>query len=123
MKVDLLANMTTSQLTDRFTEIGIAQDRALFAGKIAKFNKLFDAMQDVVSELKRRQGDERRALMALYTFPNAQVRLKAAKATLAIAPIAARDVIETIASSGEFPQAGDAGMTLVNLDRGVFKST
>jgi Domain of unknown function (DUF2019) len=59
--------------------------------------------------------------MRLYDFPNLQVRLKAAIATLAIAADAARHVIQTIADSRHYPQAADAGMTLVNLDRGIFK--
>jgi len=59
--------------------------------------------------------------MALYTYPNMQVRVKAAKATLAVAPAAAREQLEKIAASDWQPQAGEAGMSLWNLDRGVFK--
>jgi hypothetical protein len=70
--------------------------------------------------LKARNGDQRRALLLLYEHPNAQVRLKAAKATLAVNPDAARRVLQTLADSREFPQAGDAGMTLINLDRSIF---
>jgi hypothetical protein len=36
-------------------------------------------------------------------------------------PEAARALIEDIASSRKFPQAGDAGMTLDALDRGIFQ--
>jgi hypothetical protein len=50
-----------------------------------------------------------------------QVRLQAAKWSLGVAPEAARQVIESISESNWFPQAGDAGMTLSNLDSGVFK--
>ena len=55
--------------------------------------------------------------------PNAQARLKAATATLAIAPMEAREVLERIQRLKEFPQAGEAGMRLWNIDRGVFKPT
>jgi uncharacterized protein DUF2019 len=51
------------------------------------------------------------------------VRLTAAKATLAVSPDAARRLLRSIADSKEYPQAGDAGMSLVNLDRGIFKPT
>lgn len=51
-------------------------------------------------------------------IPDMQVRLNAAKATLAVAPKAARQKLEDIAGSG-WPLAGDAGMSLWNLDRGV----
>jgi len=59
--------------------------------------------------------------LPLYRHANAQVRLAAAKATLAVAPEDARQMLQRIADSGEFPQAGDAGMCLVALDRGIFK--
>lgn len=115
------SDMTTKDLVDRFAQIGRAQDQALLGGQIAKFNRLFDQMAEISKELKTRPGDERRALMVLYGFPNMQVRLKAAIHTLAVAPIEARGQLEAIAESKWFPQAGDAGMSLWNLDRGVFK--
>jgi len=49
-----------------------------------------------------------------------QVRSQSARATLAVAPAEARRAIEAIAASRQYPQAGDAGMTLINLDRGIF---
>lgn len=78
---------------------------------------------DVANELKRREGDERSALLRLFGHPNMQVRLQAAKKTLAVAPVEARAQLEAIAASKWFPQAGDAGMSLWNLDNGVFKPT
>jgi uncharacterized protein DUF2019 len=71
-------------------------------------------------ELKRRPGDQRRALLPLYDHPNIEVRLRAAKRTLAVAPVEARRMIESIAASRWFPHAGDAGMCLELLDRGIF---
>jgi ParB-like chromosome segregation protein Spo0J len=112
---------TVHQLVEHFVAIGIEQDRALLRNDVSKFNRLFDAMIDVEDELKARDGDQRRALLDLYDHPNAQVRLNAAKATLAVAPESARRMLQTIADSREFPQAGDAGMTLDSLDRGIFK--
>ena len=47
----------------------------------------------------------------------------AAKETLAIAPVAAKQLLAAIRESNEQPQAMDAGMCLWNLDRGVFKPT
>jgi hypothetical protein len=123
MKRIQLSDITTKDLVERFAQIGVAQDRALLGGEIAKFNRLFDQMADVSNELKSREGDQRRALMVLYDFPNVQVRLKAAKHTLAVAPVEARKQIEAIAASNWMPQAGDAGMSLWNLDRGVYKPT
>src|SRR5262245_61800980 len=114
MKLD---QMTVEQLLESFTLIALDQDEAIVAHDIARFNRLFDQMEAVKLELKNRSGDQRRALLRLYEHPNTHVRLKAAKATLAIAPRAARRLLEAIADSGEYAHAGDAGMTLVNLDR------
>jgi hypothetical protein len=121
-RVNLKA-MTTEQLVQRFMELGVQQDAELSAYNTTAFNRLFDQMDDVKQELKARENDQRRALMPLYDHPNAQVRLKAAVATLAVAPQAARRMLEIIANSREYPQAGDAGMTLRQLDRGAFKPT
>jgi Domain of unknown function (DUF2019) len=118
-----LEGMRVDQLVELFTAIVLQQDKALLSNDLAKFNQLFDRMEEVKQELTMRPGGQRRALTMLYTHPNAQVRLKAAKATLAIAPGAARRVIQAIADSREYPQAGEAGMSLWNLDRGVFKPT
>jgi ParB-like chromosome segregation protein Spo0J len=118
-----LSKMSVEQLLARFADIGVAQDEALLGNEIGRFNRLFQGMQDIVQELKTRPGDQRRALLSLYTHPNMQVRLKAAKNTLAVAPTEARKLLEVISASEWQPQAGDAGMSLWNLDRGVFKPT
>jgi hypothetical protein len=121
MKKPNLREMSVDQLVERFTAIALDQDKALLRNEYAKFNRLFERMEEVEGELRARGGDERRALLRLYDHPNAQVRLKAVKATLAVAPERARRMLEVIAESGEFPQAGEAGMSLVNLERGIFK--
>jgi hypothetical protein len=47
-------------------------------------------LEEIKRELKPKPGDHRFALLPLYDHNNMQVRVKAAKATLAIAPEAAR---------------------------------
>jgi Domain of unknown function (DUF2019) len=123
MKQTKLAAMTVEQLVERFTAIALEQDQATLMHQHAKFNRLFDEMEAVESELKARNGDQRRALLRLYDHPNAQVRLKAVKATLAVAPETALRMLKAIAESREYPQAGEAGMSLLNLERGIFKPT
>lgn len=115
-----LKAMTVDQLVDRFAEIGVAQDQALLYDEHKKFNRLFSDMNEVDQELRRRGLETRLALTRLYDHPNMQVRLKAAKRTLGVAPEAARKIIQAIYDSKWYPQAGEAGMTLWNLDRGVF---
>jgi hypothetical protein len=115
--------MAVDQLVVRFAAITAAQDDALLGNEFTKFNRLFDRMMEVSEELKGRPGDQRRALMTLYSHPNIQVQLQAAKLTLAVESDEARRKIEAIASSRWLPQSGDAGMCLLNLDRGIFKPT
>ena len=91
--------------------------------EIAEFNRLYGQMDAVKKELKSRPGDQRRALLTLYDHPNIQVRLTAAEGTLAVAPEAARGLLQSIKDSREYPQAADAGMTFWDLDRGIFKPT
>jgi Domain of unknown function (DUF2019) len=123
MKQQNLKDMSVDQLVEHFTSITLDQDKALRTSNHIKYNRLFVEMEAVKQELRARQGDQRRALLRLYDHPNAQVRLKAVKATLAVAPDLARRMLKAIAESREYPQAGDAGMTIDALDRGIFKPT
>ena len=116
-----LEKLTVDQLVERFAEIGVEQDEALLYDEHKKFNRLFSKMDDVDQELRRRGLQARRALLKLFDHPNMQVRLEAAKWSSGVAPEAARRVIEEIKKSQWFPQAMDAGMTLRNLDLGIFK--
>lgn len=115
------AKMTSEELVEHFVEIGIAQDDALLGRNVARYNRLFDRKTAVLTELKQRAGDHRRLLVSLYDHRNMQVRLNAAKATLAIVPVAARELLQAIYDSGWSPQAGDAGMALWTLEEGIYK--
>lgn len=121
MKPVKLQTMPVEALVERFAAICEAQDEALLNSELATFNRLYKEMRAVEDELKDRPGDQRQALLTLYTHPSAQVRLQSAGATLAVAPDPARQLIETLAKSRKFPQAGDAGMLLDGLERGTFK--
>jgi hypothetical protein len=121
MRQSNLSDLTLDHLVERFAEIGVAQSKALDADDTAKFNRLFDTLMEIERELKRRPEDQRKSLTTLYSYSNMQVRLNAAKATLAVAPQAARQVIEVIAASTWPPQCYDARMCLAALDDGIFK--
>jgi hypothetical protein len=113
-----LAEMTVAQLVERFTEIARVQHRATLMFQIAKYNRLFDQMSDVMAALKARSGDERRALIPLYDHPNAQVRFTAAVATMRLNREGARRVLEVISERNEYPQAADARSILQSLEEG-----
>jgi len=135
-----LKAMTVAQLVENFADLSAKQNKALLEYEVSEFSRLFpqidaipqesDGLSEftrlywqidaIEKELKGRPGDQRRALLALFKHPDPQVRLNAAKATLAVAPGEARAMLEHIAKRHRGPQAGDAGMCLWNLDRGVF---
>lgn len=121
MKLTELSKMSVDNLVDRFTEIALAQDKAIEEDNNAQFRRLYAQMQLVDQELRSRGREARLALMRLYDYPNMQVRLKAATYTLGVAPEAARRLIQAIADSQWPPQALEAGMRIFNLDNGVFK--
>lgn len=121
MKRVKLSDMTTEQLVQLFADLAVQQDAALLYRAQREVNRIFWKLEEIKSELGARPGDQRSALLQLYDHKNMQVRVKAAKATLAIAPEAARAQLEAIRASGWQPQALDAGMSLGELDRGVYK--
>lgn len=123
MRIPNLQALSVEQLVERFVIIGLAQEQAALSDDIPEFNRLFKKMQDVVAGLRSREGDQRSALLALYDHPNLQVRLKAVKNSLALAPEEGRRILEAIADSQRHPQAGEAGMSIDNLDAGIFKPT
>jgi hypothetical protein len=120
MKKSNFKGLTAAELVNRFAAICSEQDKAEFEDDIATYNRLYDQKVAVLDELKERPGDQRTALLGLYEHSNLQVKLQAAKATLAVAPEAARRMLREIESWGRQPYAGDAGMCLMNLDRGIF---
>jgi hypothetical protein len=115
--------MTVDELVQRFATTALEQDEALLMDDLAEVDRLFWQLESIEEELKSREGDQRSALLRLYVHPNAQVRVKAVKATLAVAPATARRVLQAIANSQEQPQAGEAGMSIRALERGIFKPT
>lgn len=123
MKRASLANMTVESLVARFAEIGLAQDKARLYDEHTKYNSLYDQMSAVVDELRRRKPDARPNLATLFDHSNIHVRVRAAARLMAVSPVRARKVLEEIAASKDFPEAGDAGMLLNGLEDGTWKPT
>ena len=116
----MVEKMTTEQLVEHFVAIALDQDKAMQFEENAKYNRLFGEMNAVIVELKQRAGDQRHALIPLLKHTNPQVRLKAAIATLALAPDAARNVLQAIDRWNEYPQAPYARGMLMALDDGSY---
>lgn len=116
MKSIDLSVLNLADLIDLFVRNCLEQDKADLAGNLTKYNRLVGFMKEIHDELKRRPGDQRRALLKLFEFPNMQVRLQAAKLSKEVAPLEARAQLQAIVDSKWFPQAGDAGMSLSIMD-------
>jgi hypothetical protein len=99
MNRDKLGKLTIEELVEGFVVIALEQDKALRHGQHAKYNRLFDQMETIKQELQERTGDQRQALVALHSHPNALVRLKSAIATLALAPEAAQRTLQASANA------------------------
>lgn len=123
MKQASLQHMTIAQLVEHFSALALDQDKALLSEQISKVNRVYDLLHEVEAELRAREGDQRRALLKLYDHHNPQVRVKAAKATLAVAPEAARRILKSIVEAREHPQTLEAGSTIRALERGIYKPT
>lgn len=121
MKRPNLTAMTVEELVERFIAIAHEQAQAELEDDHRQGRTLYWKMEAVEEELKRRQGDQRRALLPLLSNSNLQVAMKAALSVLAFAPKEGRAVLQAITDLRWPPQALEAGMALWDLDRGVFK--
>jgi hypothetical protein len=115
-----LEGASVQELVARFLSISLAQYDAARVADTAKYNRLYRKMEDVVNELKSKEGDQRVALLPLLDHPNVQVRMMAAHAMLTISPVLARKAFESVRDAQIFPQAMDAGMTIRALDNGTY---
>lgn len=123
MKSTQFQGLSVKELVALFTGLALQQDEAVLAFDVKETSRLYWKLKEIEDELKSRPGDQRHALIPLFAHPNPQVQVKAAKATLALAPAAARQVLEVIAATCYGPQKLEAGMSLSNLDAGIFKPT
>src|ERR1044072_2518285 len=95
---------SVQELVARFLSIGLAQCDAAYVVDIRKYNRLYGKMVDIRNELKRRDGDQRGALLPLLDHANVQVRMMAADTLLAISPVLARKALESVYESKIYPQ-------------------
>lgn len=123
MKQTTPEEMTSEKLVERFAAIALDQDSAIRKEENTKFGRLFREMSTIEDELKHRPGDQRHLLVRFLKHPNAQVRLRAAIATLALAPDLSRRTLQNISNWNEYPQAPDARGILRGLDDGSYTPT
>ena len=118
---ETLRALSNEEIVQRFEQLCIEQYDAMDREERGRVNRLVWRIHALEMELKSRPGDQRRLLRRFFGQSNMQVRLSAAHANLAIDYPAARREIQEIADSKWGPQCGDAGMTLINLDNGIYR--
>lgn len=118
---DDLRTLSSSEVVRRFEQLCIEQYDAMERDELARVNRVVWRVHALEMELKSRPGDQRRLLMRLFGHSNMQVRLSAARANLAVDYPAARREMQAIVDSKWYPQAGDAGISLENIDSGFYR--
>lgn len=111
-----LQMLSDDELVDRFGRLALNQHHTLESDDAAAYNALYDQMQPIEFELKRRGPSSHARLVRLLSHSNITVRLETARRLMETAPKEARLVLERIRSSGHFPHVGDAGMLLARYD-------
>ena len=115
-----LDQLTVAELVQRFLSLTLGQYDAERRSEISKYNRLYGHMNDIKDELKRREGDQRRALLPFINHENAQVRLMAASSLLTIFPDRAKRALESVRDSGIVPPSVNAQFLLDGLENGSF---
>ena len=118
---ETLRALSNEEIVQRFEQLCIEQYDAMDREERGRVNRLVWRIHALEMELKSRPGDQRRLLRRFFGHSNMQVRLSAAHANLAIDYPAARREIQDIANSKWEAQCLDAGMTLINLDTGIYR--
>lgn len=70
MKAAHLANLTTSQLTEKFVSLAIAKGQAIMGDENAKASRIYWQIDAIENELRSRDGDQRRVLSAFFQHPD-----------------------------------------------------
>lgn len=115
-----LDRLTIADLVQRFLSTTLAQYEAELRAENGKYNRLYRHVNEIRDELKRRDGDQRRALLPFLDHPNVQVRLMAANSLLTIVPARAKKALETVRDSRNVPQSVNAGFMLDRIEEGSF---
>lgn len=127
-----LTSMKLDQLVKYFVDTAIEEEEAILGSTtdmsdptreaaVKRMNELYDEMERIDHELRKRGREARLALMPLYDHPNAQVNLQAAHYTLGVAPAVARERLQVIADSGWAPQFWQARSIMSALENGNLK--
>jgi hypothetical protein len=118
-----LRTLTDGDLVARFRICALNEASALLDSDIPRVTELFWDMRAINDELKRRGPQARRVLLTLLDDKNLRVRLEAARRLLTDDAEKALQTIKDVVASHQMPEAGDAGMLLLELERDIGQPT
>ena len=121
MKRPNFQNLSIQQLVSEFVNCAKELGHAVLDSEVRQANRMVVKRMLIDKELRSRGLEARLSLQPLLDCRNRFVRYYAAKSLLGIVPGPARAIIEEIAKHPFDALGGDAGMTLFNLDEGIFK--
>ena len=121
MTKSFISEMDEAGLITMFANAARQMGVAVLDSDSRRANRAFGRMDAVDRELRARGKAVHEQLVSLLAHENRFVRYYAAKVLLAIVPDRAREVIEENARLWFDAIAGDAGMTLLALERGLYK--
>jgi hypothetical protein len=119
-RLDLNA-LSDEELIRRFTLAARTMGSSVLDSETRQANRMYNLMRAIDTVLRLRGKNARLKLMPLLDDSDRFVRYYAAKKLLGLVPGRARAVIEWNANYWFDAIAGDAGMTLDDLDAGFYK--
>jgi hypothetical protein len=121
MKKLELDKLSDDELIVSFSAASKEMGSAILNSEMRRANKTFRYMEEIDHVLRSRGKDARLKLEPLLDDQDRFVRYYAAEYLLGLVPHRARSVLEWNAKCAGDALAGDASMTLHNLDTGVYK--
>jgi hypothetical protein len=116
-----LSGLTDDELVKIFALAAKRRGLAVLDSETRQANKMFDRMRSVDAVLRTRGLEARMRLVPLLDHDDRFIRYYAALYLLAVVPARARAIIEWNHKYWFDALAGDAGMTLQNLDTGIYR--
>jgi hypothetical protein len=100
--------LTTDELVERFVALSIEENET--EGGIEEVDRVYWLIDSAERELEAREGDQRSALLPLYTHSDAAVRYRAATATRELAPALSRSRLLAIDDPEWSPEPDESGL-------------
>jgi hypothetical protein len=120
MKLDKL---TVDELVSLFASLGEQQYPFTLNDEVKPANRLIIQQNEIDKELRRRGAEARLQLTKLFTHPNIQVRMNAAKWSVGIARESALSVLRQITKEDFGAFRLSAGMTVALVADGTVTPT